>query len=97
MEDHRVKGERTLKERAPARKGIPGLRAWLARHGALAEGAPAVLADCAQGLDPGRRARTPGGSGHWRPGGQDHPDGNCAPRGLSNQGDNSHEGYHGGQ
>ena len=35
-EDHRVKGERTLKERAPARKGIPGLRAWLARHAVLA-------------------------------------------------------------
>ena len=34
-EDHRVKGERTLKERAPARKGIPGLQAWLARHGAV--------------------------------------------------------------
>ena len=34
-EDHRIKGERTLKERAPARKGIPSLRAWLARHGAI--------------------------------------------------------------
>ena len=31
-EDHRIKGERTLKERAPACKGIPGLRTWLARH-----------------------------------------------------------------
>ena len=34
-EDHRVKGEKTLKERALARKGIPGLLAWLARHGAV--------------------------------------------------------------
>ena len=34
-EDHRIKGERTLKERAPARKGIPGLRTWLARHGTV--------------------------------------------------------------
>ena len=33
--DHRIKGERALKERAPARKGIPGLRAWLARHSAV--------------------------------------------------------------
>ena len=33
--DHRVQRERTLKERAPARKGIPGLRAWLARHAAV--------------------------------------------------------------
>ena len=33
--DHRIKGERTLKERAPARKGMPGLRAWLARHSAV--------------------------------------------------------------
>ena len=30
--DHRVLRERTLKERAPARKGISVLRAWLARH-----------------------------------------------------------------
>ena len=34
-EDHRIKGEQALKERAPAYKGIPGLRAWLARHGAI--------------------------------------------------------------
>ena len=33
-EDHHVKPERTLKERAPTRKGIPGLRAWLAPHDA---------------------------------------------------------------
>ena len=33
--DHRVQRERTLKERGPARKGIPGLRAWLARHAAV--------------------------------------------------------------
>ena len=33
--DHRVKGERSLKERAPARKGIPGLWGWLTRHGAV--------------------------------------------------------------
>ena len=33
--DRRIKGERTLKERAPARKGIPGLRVWLARHNAV--------------------------------------------------------------
>ena len=33
--DHRVQRERTLKERAPARKGIPGLQAWLARHAAV--------------------------------------------------------------
>ena len=33
--DHRVLQERTLKERAPARKGIPGLQAWLARHAAV--------------------------------------------------------------
>ena len=33
--DRRIKGERALKERAPARKGIPGLRAWLARHSAV--------------------------------------------------------------
>ena len=32
---HRVLRERTLKERAPARKGIAGLRAWLARHAAV--------------------------------------------------------------
>ena len=35
IEDHRIKGERTLKEWALARKGIPGLRAWLACHGAV--------------------------------------------------------------
>ena len=34
-EDRRIKGERALKERAPARKGIPGLKAWLARHSAV--------------------------------------------------------------
>ena len=33
--DRRIKGERTLKERVPARKGIPGLRAWLARYSAV--------------------------------------------------------------
>ena len=33
--DHRVPPERTLKGRAPARKGIPRLRAWLARHAAV--------------------------------------------------------------
>ena len=33
--DHRVTGERALKVRAPARKGIPGLGAWLALHGAV--------------------------------------------------------------
>ena len=33
--DHRVVGERALKERAPTRKGIPGLRVWLARHSAV--------------------------------------------------------------
>ena len=27
--------ERALKERAPTRKGIPRLRAWLARHNAI--------------------------------------------------------------
>ena len=32
-EDHRIKGERALKE--PARKGIPGLWAWLACHSAV--------------------------------------------------------------
>ena len=30
-----MKGERALEEREPARKGIPGLRAWLPRHGAV--------------------------------------------------------------
>ena len=34
-ENHRVLPERALKRRAPARKGIPGLRAWLARHAAV--------------------------------------------------------------
>ena len=33
--DHQVLPERALKRRAPARKGIPGLRAWLARHAAV--------------------------------------------------------------
>ena len=33
--DRRIKGERALKEQAPARKGIPGLRVWLARHSAI--------------------------------------------------------------
>ena len=33
--DHRVLPERALKGRAPARKGIPGLRAWLTRHAAV--------------------------------------------------------------
>ena len=33
--DHRAAGERALKERAPTRKGIPGLRVWLARHDAV--------------------------------------------------------------
>ena len=42
-EDHRIKGKRALKERAPARKDIPGLRAWLAPTA----GAPAAVADCA--------------------------------------------------
>ena len=35
MEDNRVKRERALKERAPTRKGIPGLRARLTRHEAV--------------------------------------------------------------
>ena len=34
-EVHRIKGERALRERVRARKGIPGLRAWLACHGAV--------------------------------------------------------------
>ena len=34
-EDHRVKRERTPKQRAPTRKGIPGLRVWLTRHDAV--------------------------------------------------------------
>ena len=34
-EDRRIKGKRALKEWAPARKGIPGIRAWLARHSAV--------------------------------------------------------------
>ena len=33
--DYHVKQERALKERAPTRKGIPGLRAWLTRHAAV--------------------------------------------------------------
>ena len=33
--NHRVKEERALKEKAPTRKGILGLRAWLARHSAV--------------------------------------------------------------
>ena len=33
--DHRVVGERAMKERAPTRKGIPGLRVWLARQNAV--------------------------------------------------------------
>ena len=33
--DHRVLPKHTLKGRAPARKGISGLRAWLARHAAV--------------------------------------------------------------
>ena len=33
--DNRVLQERTLKEWAPARKGMPGLRAWLTRHAAV--------------------------------------------------------------
>ena len=33
--NHRVAGERALKERAPTRKGIRGLRAWLARYNAV--------------------------------------------------------------
>ena len=33
--NRRIKGEQTLKERAPARKSIPGLGAWLARHSAV--------------------------------------------------------------
>ena len=34
-ENHQVLPERALKRRAPARKGIPGVRAWLARHAAV--------------------------------------------------------------
>ena len=30
--DHLIRGERALKERAPAGKRIPGLSVWLARH-----------------------------------------------------------------
>ena len=33
--NHQVVGERALKEKAPTRKGIPGLRAWLACHNAV--------------------------------------------------------------
>ena len=33
--DLRVQRERTLKERAPAHKGLPGLRVWLARLAAV--------------------------------------------------------------
>ena len=33
--DHQIVGERALKERAPTRKGIPGLRVWLARRSAV--------------------------------------------------------------
>ena len=32
--DHQI-GDRALKEQAPARKGIPGLRMWFARHNAV--------------------------------------------------------------
>ena len=34
-EDRRVLRERAQKERAPTRKGIPGLQTWLARHAAV--------------------------------------------------------------
>ena len=34
-ENRQVLPERALKRRAPARKGIPGLRAWLTRHAAV--------------------------------------------------------------
>ena len=33
--DHRVIGERAVKERERICKGIPGLRSWLARHNAI--------------------------------------------------------------
>ena len=33
--DHRVAGDWALKERAFTRRGIPSLRAWLARHSAV--------------------------------------------------------------
>ena len=33
--DHWVKGKRIVKQRAPTRKDIPGLKAWLARHSAV--------------------------------------------------------------
>ena len=33
--DPRVLQERVLRERAPARKGVPGLRAWLVCHAAV--------------------------------------------------------------
>ena len=34
-QDHRIVGERALKERAPTHKGIPGLQVWLAHHSAV--------------------------------------------------------------
>ena len=89
--DHRVKQDCALKERAPTRKGIPGLREWLTRHGAVlvppAKGAPAAMAGCAQGLDPGRRAHVPGGRGHRRTSGQNHPSGDRVPQGTTPPGD----------
>ena len=97
-EDSRVKQERALKERAPTRKGIQGLRVWLTRHAAilvplLREPPPRWQA---APRDPERRARVPGGRGHRRPSGQNHPNGDHVPQGTSRQGDRGHEGYHGG-
>ena len=59
-------------------------------------GTPAAVASCAQGLDPERSARVPCGSGHRRPGGQDHPGRDRVPQGICDQGDDCHEGHHGG-
>ena len=37
------------------------------------------------------------GSGHWGPGGQDHPGGDHVPQGMCNQSDDCHEEHRGGQ
>ena len=84
--DHGIKGERALKERVPARKGIPGLRAWLTRRSTVLapllrvppprwQAAPKdwTTVECS--------ARVPCRSGDWRPGGQDHSGKDRVPQG----------------
>ena len=101
---HWVDGQRALGkghlERAPTRKAILGLRAWLARHSAvlvpLLWPHTAVAGRC-RGVDPEHCTGVPRRGGHQGQVGQNHHNGDHVPLGVCGQGHYSHEGCHGGR